>query len=100
MPVPGRELVDPWISKLTYTYLDSVIIAANRVAHLSFDQLPALLDVDHAAHLIKDAFRVRLLTVVTESTFMFISFSSTSIPSKAPNAVISFGGCFTTSVSP
>ncbi|KAF8876201.1 hypothetical protein CPB84DRAFT_1853019 [Gymnopilus junonius] len=51
-----RELVDPWISRATYTYLDSVIISANRVAHLGFDQLPALLDVDYASYLTKKAF--------------------------------------------
>ena len=58
MPIPGRELVDPWISRLTYIYVDPIIILANKVSHLNFDQLPALLDVDYASYLTEQAFQV------------------------------------------
>ena len=44
MPIPRRELVDPCISRLTYTYVDPVVVLASKASQLSFDQLPPLLD--------------------------------------------------------
>lgn len=60
MSIPGRELVDPWISKLFFTYIDPVVVLANKVSHLKFDQLPPLLDVDYASYVTKQAFPVRI----------------------------------------
>lgn len=59
MTIPGRELVDPWISRLFYVYIDPIVILANKLSHLNFDQLPPLLDVDYASHLKEQAFPVR-----------------------------------------
>ncbi|KDR83065.1 hypothetical protein GALMADRAFT_238871 [Galerina marginata CBS 339.88] len=56
MSNPTKELIGSWISKLTFTYIDSIILLANKVPHLSFDQLPPLLDVDRADYLTKTAF--------------------------------------------
>ncbi|KDR83059.1 hypothetical protein GALMADRAFT_238853 [Galerina marginata CBS 339.88] len=56
MPNPPGELTGSWISKLTYVYLDSIILLANKVSHLGYDQLPPLLDVDRADFLSKTAF--------------------------------------------
>ena len=59
MSIPGRELIDQWISKALFVYIDPVVMAANKVSHLNFDQLPPLLDVDYASYVTKQAFPVR-----------------------------------------
>ncbi|KDR83052.1 hypothetical protein GALMADRAFT_57306 [Galerina marginata CBS 339.88] len=56
MPNPPGELTSSWISKLTYVYIGPVILLANKLPHLSYNQLPPLLDVDRADHLTKTAF--------------------------------------------
>lgn len=57
----GRELADPWISKLLFIYIDPVVALANKVVHLKAEQLPALLDVDRASYLTKIASSVRFI---------------------------------------
>lgn len=60
MPVPNPEQTSPWISRVTYTYIDSVILLANRVSHLSYNQLPPLSDYDAAKYQAQEAFPVRI----------------------------------------
>ena len=99
MPIPGRELVDPWISRLTYIYVDPIIILANKVSHLNFDQLPALLDVDYASYLTKQAFQV-CIYLIHFFSLLIAACVSTSTRSLALNDVICSGGSYTTSVRP
>uniref|UniRef100_A0A8H7XSD8 Uncharacterized protein n=1 Tax=Psilocybe cubensis TaxID=181762 RepID=A0A8H7XSD8_PSICU len=54
-PVPNPEQTASWISALTYTYADPIIILANKVAHLRHDQLPPLSDYDFAQYLSESA---------------------------------------------
>ncbi|KAF9475054.1 multidrug resistance-associated ABC transporter [Pholiota conissans] len=49
-PIPSPEQTAPWISRITFTYMDSVIYMATKVAHLSFAQLPPLSDVDASVY--------------------------------------------------
>ncbi|PPQ77073.1 hypothetical protein CVT25_014886, partial [Psilocybe cyanescens] len=56
MPVPSPEQTSSWISRVTYTYVDSVILLANRVSHLSYNQLPPLSDYDAASYQAQKAF--------------------------------------------
>lgn len=58
MDLPGRELVDPWISRLFFGFIDPVVLLANKFSHLKADQLPALLDADCAYYVTKKAFPV------------------------------------------
>jgi hypothetical protein len=99
MPIPGRELVDPWISRLTYIYIDPIVVLANKVSHLSFDQLPPLLDVDDASYLTKQASQV---CIYLSSTYLLLIVGSisASIRSLVLNNVIYSGDCWTTSVRP
>jgi len=59
-PIPNPEQTTPWISKLTYTYVDPVITAAYKVPHLQADELPPLADTDHAKYQCNTAFPVCL----------------------------------------
>ncbi|KAH9480752.1 ATP-binding cassette transporter abc4 [Psilocybe cubensis] len=56
MPIPNPEQTSSWISRVTYTYIDSVILLANRVSHLSYKQLPPLSDYDAAKYQAQEAF--------------------------------------------
>ncbi|KIJ38938.1 hypothetical protein M422DRAFT_258345 [Sphaerobolus stellatus SS14] len=58
MPQPNPELTASWLSKMTYTYMDAIIFAGARVAHLTPDQLPPLSDTDWAKYLKKRTFPV------------------------------------------
>ena len=69
MAIPGRELVDPWISKLLFMYIDPVVVSANKVAHLEFDQLPLLLDIDYACYITKTALPVRVYLNLLDFTY-------------------------------
>lgn len=93
MPIPGRELVDPWVSKLLFIYIDPVVVLANKVAHLKFDQLPLLLDIDYASYITKTAFPVRIYPHLL--AFCLQSNGSTLIRSLAENDVIYSGDCYT-----
>lgn len=62
MQPPGRELTDPWISKLLFIYIDPIVVLANKVSHLKVDQLPPLLDVDYSSYITKQAFAVCILS--------------------------------------
>lgn len=57
-PVPNPEQTASWISALTYTYSDSVIMLANKVSHLRHDQLPPLSDYDFARYLSETSSKV------------------------------------------
>jgi len=48
MPVPNAELTSSWISRLTFSYMDPIILLGSRVSHISPDQLPPLVDEDWA----------------------------------------------------
>jgi hypothetical protein len=60
MPVPNPEQTASLISRMTYTYLDSLIYAATKVAHLSYAQLPPLADDDSSSYQSSQAFPVRI----------------------------------------
>ncbi|KAF8908923.1 hypothetical protein CPB84DRAFT_105721 [Gymnopilus junonius] len=55
-PEPNPEQTASWISALTYSYLDPLIILASKVVHLSYEQLPPLADYDRAQYLTSHAF--------------------------------------------
>ncbi|KZP30629.1 multidrug resistance-associated ABC transporter [Athelia psychrophila] len=55
---PSPEQTASPLSFATWAFLDPLIIAANRVAHLGYDQLPALLDADQAQTLVGMSFPV------------------------------------------
>ncbi|KAK0496137.1 P-loop containing nucleoside triphosphate hydrolase protein [Armillaria luteobubalina] len=57
MPVPNPEQTTPIVSLVLYTWIDSLIIAAYRVAHLSYEQLPPLADYDRCRYLKAKAFK-------------------------------------------
>ncbi|KAK0220002.1 hypothetical protein IW262DRAFT_1381904 [Armillaria fumosa] len=57
MPVPNPEQTTPILSLVLYTWLDSLMIAAYRVAHLSYEQLPPLADYDRCRYLKAKAFK-------------------------------------------
>ncbi|PBK89773.1 P-loop containing nucleoside triphosphate hydrolase protein [Armillaria gallica] len=57
MSVPNPEQTTPILSFVLYSWLDSLIIAAYRAAHLSYEQLPPLADYDRCRYLKTKAFR-------------------------------------------
>ncbi len=57
MSVPNPEQTTPILSLVLYSWLDSLIIAAYRAAHLSYEQLPPLADYDRCRYLKTKAFR-------------------------------------------
>ncbi|KAK0192566.1 hypothetical protein F5146DRAFT_1040501 [Armillaria mellea] len=57
MPVPNPEQTTPILSLVLYTWLDSLVTAAYRVAHLSYEQLPPLADYDRCRYLKAKAFK-------------------------------------------
>ncbi len=57
MPVPNPEQTTPILSLVLYSWLDSLMIGAYRVAHLSYEQLPPLADYDRCRYLKARAFK-------------------------------------------
>lgn len=57
MPVPNPEQTTPILSLVLYSWLDSLVIAAYHVAHLSYEQLPPLADYDRCRYLKAKAFK-------------------------------------------
>ncbi|KAF9017850.1 hypothetical protein BDZ89DRAFT_1094212 [Hymenopellis radicata] len=55
--VPNAEQITPIISLILYFWMDPVVKAAVKVAHLPYEQLPALADYDTAAHLKSRSFK-------------------------------------------
>ncbi|KAF5336910.1 hypothetical protein D9611_003444 [Ephemerocybe angulata] len=51
MPEPNAEQTASLLSLMTYSFLDPVVWLANRVPHLTSDQLPPLADYDYAQNL-------------------------------------------------
>ena len=58
MPVPNSEQTTPLISLVLYTWMDPVVSAAYKVAHLPYEALPPLADYDRSKHLKSRAFKV------------------------------------------
>ncbi|KIJ38948.1 hypothetical protein M422DRAFT_175814, partial [Sphaerobolus stellatus SS14] len=58
MAEPNPEQTASWLSMLSYTFLDPIIFAAAKVAHLTPDKLPPLSDTDWARYLKKTAFPI------------------------------------------
>lgn len=58
---PHPEQTASWLSFHTYSHLNPVVTAANKVAHLPAEELPPLADYDRADALIKRAYPVRIL---------------------------------------
>ncbi|KAI0052513.1 P-loop containing nucleoside triphosphate hydrolase protein [Auriscalpium vulgare] len=56
-PVPNAEQTAPILSLALYTFLDPIIFLANRVPHLSHDQLPPIADYDRAKNLVQRSFK-------------------------------------------
>lgn len=67
---PSPEQTAPPLSLALFTFLDPVIYLANRVSHLSYDQLPSLADGDKAENLVKKSFPVSLdaLSIMSNTT--------------------------------
>ncbi|KAK0480781.1 hypothetical protein IW261DRAFT_1685339 [Armillaria novae-zelandiae] len=57
MPVPNPEQTTPILSLVLYSWVDSLMIVAYRVAHLSYEQLPPLADYDRCRYLKAKAFK-------------------------------------------
>ncbi|KAF7977580.1 hypothetical protein HWV62_3166 [Athelia sp. TMB] len=57
-PNPSPEQTTSPLGFALWSFLDPLIIMASRVAHLGYDQLPALLDVDEAKTLVAKSFPV------------------------------------------
>lgn len=53
---PNPEQTASLISLVTYAFLDPTILLANRIPHLSADQLPPIADYDQAKNLVKKSF--------------------------------------------
>ncbi|KAJ7501621.1 hypothetical protein B0H11DRAFT_2275231 [Mycena galericulata] len=51
MPVPNPEQTASIISAMFFFFIDPIVFLANRIPHLSHDQLPPLMDYDYAANL-------------------------------------------------
>lgn len=56
----GDEQVVSWWSFITFSFLDHLITKASKVDHLSYDQLPPMLDNDASEYLTTTSFSVRL----------------------------------------
>ncbi|KAI0052966.1 hypothetical protein FA95DRAFT_1579668 [Auriscalpium vulgare] len=54
---PNLEQTAPILSMALYTFLDPIVFLANRVSHLTHDQLPPLADYDHAKNLVQRSFK-------------------------------------------
>ncbi|KAF9527915.1 multidrug resistance-associated ABC transporter [Crepidotus variabilis] len=54
---PNPELTASWLSRMTFSYIDSVIRLGSSVSHLSHEQLPLLGDADSAVHQKKGSFQ-------------------------------------------
>ncbi|KAF7966730.1 hypothetical protein HWV62_37249 [Athelia sp. TMB] len=72
-PKPSSEQTASPLGLALWTFLDPIILLANRVSHLAFDQLPPLADSDEARNLAKKAFPMRTL-VHTESIITQLVF--------------------------
>ncbi|KAF9533202.1 hypothetical protein CPB83DRAFT_846042 [Crepidotus variabilis] len=57
MPIPPAEITASWLSRVTYTYIDPLIMLASGVSHLAHDQLPPLSDEDRAVNQKKWSFK-------------------------------------------
>ena len=97
MAIPNPEQTASWISRITFSYIDAVVLLGTKVAHLRHDQLPPLCDDDYAQYQTRKAFSVRRCSFIS---FPDISLycNSTSIRSVAPNVGIYSLGCCNTSV--
>jgi hypothetical protein len=71
IPTPNPEQTASWISRITFSYIDAVILLGTKVAHLRHDQLPPLCDDDYAQYQTREAFPVR--------RYIFISFPDISL---------------------
>lgn len=56
IPMPNPEQTASWISRITFSYIDAVILLGTKVAHLRHDQLPPLCDDDYAEYQTRAAF--------------------------------------------
>jgi len=61
MPVPNPEQTASIFSLMVYTFLDSIVLEAARVPHLSHTQLPPLCDYDYSKRLTEHAFPVSFI---------------------------------------
>jgi hypothetical protein len=77
MPIPSPEQTASWISRMTFTYMDGIIYAATKVAHLSYAQLPPLADDDSALYQSSQAFPVRIQDLLLISWLIFYLVSCT-----------------------
>lgn len=81
------------LSFLTYSYLDSLVILANRVPHLPYDELPPLSDTSYAKHLMKTAQPV-LLQIFSKFVWLLTVNDRSLILSLPGSMSISSGSCF------
>jgi hypothetical protein len=59
---PNPEQTASFLSMVTYSFLDPLVLLAHRVTHLGYDKLPPLADYDHTHNLRLASFKVRPLT--------------------------------------
>jgi hypothetical protein len=95
---PNPEQTASWISRITFSYMDAVILLGTKVAHLRHDQLPPLRDDDYAQYQTREAFSVRRSFISFPEMEISLYCNSTSIRSVAPNVGIYSLGCCDTSV--
>ncbi|TCD60066.1 hypothetical protein EIP91_010784, partial [Steccherinum ochraceum] len=80
-PKRSSEVIHPEqsvsiLSRLTYSYLDSLILKARKVAHLELDQLPPVPDYDEATHLVTKNLLI-LDTYIRRKRHIFFGLLST-----------------------
>ena len=69
---PNPEQTASWISRITFSYIDSVILLGTKVAHLRHDQLPPLCDDDYAQYQTREASSVRRCSFYILSRYLII----------------------------
>lgn len=65
MEVPNPEQTASVFSLAVYSFLDSIIMEASRVPHLSHEKLPPLCDFDRSKLLTTNAFPVGIISLLS-----------------------------------
>ncbi|XP_006463829.1 hypothetical protein AGABI2DRAFT_187296 [Agaricus bisporus var. bisporus H97] len=68
---PDPEQTASILSKITYSFLDSIVVLAYRIPHLAHDQLPALADYDHVENFNLKSFKYFSLSGKSKQSHVF-----------------------------
>lgn len=60
MEEPNSEQTASLLSRMSFSYMDPVVISASKTKHLTLDQLPPLSDTDYMKNLEARSFKVSL----------------------------------------